>query len=66
MTEKELEALIEKKIEEKLSGSGSVASKSLAAEFEEAKAKGITDGSRPQGYVTREQCAAMALRASKK
>jgi len=28
-------------------------------------AKGITDGSRPKGYLTREEGAAMALKASK-
>jgi hypothetical protein len=41
------------------------ASASLQAEFSEAKAVGITDGTRPQGLATREQVAAMALRAIK-
>lgn len=35
----------------------------LAPEFQEAKARGITDGSRPGAYVTRAQAAVMALRA---
>lgn len=35
-------------------------------ELEEAKAAGITDGQRPQGYAKREEVAAMVLRALKK
>ncbi len=37
----------------------------LAPEFQEAKAKGITDGTNPGSFVTRAQAAVMALRASK-
>ena len=36
------------------------------AEIEAAKARGITDGSRPQGFATREEVAVMVLRAMKK
>jgi len=35
-------------------------------ELDEAKAAGITDGQRPQGYAKREEVAAMVLRALKK
>lgn len=38
-------------------------SSALAAEVEEAKAMGITDGSRPSAFCTRAQCAAMVKRA---
>lgn len=38
-------------------------SSALAAEVEEAKALGITDGSRPSAFCTRAQCAAMVKRA---
>lgn len=41
-------------------------SPTLAKEFSEAKAAGITDGSRPNAYCTRAQAAAMVLRASKR
>lgn len=42
-----------------------VASDALSAEFKEAKTKGITDGTMPQSFATREQVAAMILRAVK-
>ena len=38
-------------------------SSALAVEVEEAKALGITDGSRPSAFCTRAQCAAMVKRA---
>lgn len=41
-------------------------SPALAAEFQEAKAKGITDGSSPGAFCTRAQAAVMTLRAGKK
>lgn len=40
-------------------------SKVLKPTWDEAKTKGITDGSRPQGYATREQVIAMVIRAVK-
>lgn len=44
----------------------SVSSPELAAEFEEAKKQGITDGSNPCAFATRCQAAVQALRAQKK
>ena len=41
-------------------------SPALAAELQEAKAKGITDGSSPGAFCTRAQAAVMTLRAAKK
>jgi hypothetical protein len=41
-------------------------SPALAAEFQEAKKKGITDGTGPCAFATRAQAAVMTLRASKK
>lgn len=41
-------------------------SPALAAEFQEAKTKGITDGTGPCAFATRAQAAVMTLRASKK
>ena len=38
----------------------------VAKEFTEAKALGITDGSRPKALCTREEAAVMALRAAKR
>ena len=37
----------------------------LAPELAEAKARGITDGTRPNAFCTRAQAAAMVLRAGK-
>ena len=45
---------------------GRSVSPALAAEVEEAKAMGITDGSRPSAFCTRAQAAAMVKRAIKK
>ena len=41
-------------------------SPALAAELQEAKAKGITDGNNPGAFCTRAQAAVMTLRATKK
>lgn len=41
-------------------------SPALAAELEEAKARGITDGKNPGAFCTRAQAAVMTLRAAKK
>lgn len=46
-----------------LRGENTQVSGALAAEWEQAKALGITDGTRPGGYATRAQAAVMALRA---
>lgn len=61
MTEERVRAIVR----EMLAGKDTTASKALQEEFSEAKAKGITDGSRPGGYATREQVAAMVLRSMK-
>lgn len=66
ITEKELEKLIEKKIGEVLDGKDTKPSAWAKAELAEAVKAGITDGSRPRGYATREETAAMVLRASNK
>lgn len=47
-----------------LKGAGTEPSGWAAAELEEAVAAGITDGSRPRGYATREEAAIMVKRAS--
>lgn len=65
MTEAELNARIDERIKAALKGADTTVSTSLKEEFEAAKAAGITDGTRPGGYVTREQSAVMAYRASK-
>lgn len=54
-----------KLIKEVLAGADSKPSDWAKSELEEAKAKGITDGTRPGGYATREQVASMILRATK-
>lgn len=65
MTKQELEQLIDERVEAILAGKGSEVSSWAAKEFAEAKALGITDGSRPKGYSTREETAAMVLRSIK-
>lgn len=65
MTKAELSALIDEKIEAALAGTKTTASSALRAELAEAKSAGITDGTRPGGYATREQVAAMVLRGIK-
>ena len=47
-----------------LKGAGTEPSGWAAAELEEAVAAGITDGTRPRGYATREEAAIMVKRAS--
>lgn len=49
-----------------LKGAGTDPSGWAADELEEAVAAGITDGSRPRGYATREEAAIMVLRAAGK
>ncbi len=63
MTKKEIELLIDQKLNERLSGEGKPAP-TWAQEFlKEAEALGISDGSRPAGYVTRAECMTMAVHA---
>ncbi len=52
-------------IKEVLAGKDSKPSAWAEKELQEAKQKGITDGSRPGGYATREEVAAMTIRATK-
>ena len=59
------EAEVKKIVMDILNGAKSTNSDSLKDEWQEAKDLGITDGSRPQGYATREQVAAMIVRATK-
>lgn len=65
MTEKEIREIVKATVSEMLTGADSKPSAWAEAELAEAVSKGITDGTRPKGYVTREQAAIMALRASK-
>ena len=66
MTEKEMIALVDKRIADKLNGIGTKPSEWAEAELAEAVTLGITDGSRPTGYATREEAAVMVLRAIKR
>ena len=65
MTEKEMIALIDKRITEKLNGADSKPSEWAETELAEAVTLGITDGQRPQGYAKREEVAAMMVREHK-
>lgn len=64
LTEAQVRKLFEQLWLEKLADSSPVPD-SLAAEFAQAQAAGITDGSRPNAPCTRAQAAVMALRAKK-
>ena len=66
MTEKEMIALIDKRIADKLNGADSKPSEWAETELAEAVTLGITDGQRPQGYATRQEAAIMVLRAVKR
>lgn len=61
MTKDEVIAIVK----EVLSGDGTKVSGWATEELAEAVKLGITDGTRPQGYATREESAIMALRSSK-
>lgn len=56
---------VEKIVAEMLAKNGTQPSKWAEKTWAEAKAKGITDGTRPQGFATREEVAAMILKAGK-
>lgn len=62
----DLEKMIDARIEKMLAGKDTKPSDWAKKELAEAVAAGITDGTRPGGYATREQVAAMVLRATKK
>lgn len=64
-TRSDLEKLIDERIKIALEGKNTKPSDWAKTELAEAVAAGITDGTRPGGYATREQVAAMVLRATK-
>lgn len=61
MTKEELKAFIETTV--RGMGIGKPASTWAMAQFNDAQSKGITDGSNPLAYATRQEAAIMALRA---
>ena len=63
MTEKELRALIKEVVGDILKGEDTTVSGWVTDEMATAKAKGISDGSRPGGYATRQEVVAMIVRA---
>ena len=65
LTRAEIIELIDNRLEVALKGYNTKPSKWAEPIIKEAKEKGITDGSRPKGYMTREEGAAMALKAVK-
>lgn len=65
MTKDEVQKMIEKSVQEALKGSQTKVSEWFEEEYAEAKDAGITDGTRPGGYATREQTAVMIIRAVK-
>lgn len=66
MTKDEIVKLIDERIKVALRGDDTKPSSWAEKELEAAKAHGITDGSRPQGYATRQEAAIMVERALKK
>ena len=66
MTKEELIKLIDERIKVVVEGANTQPSSWAKNEMEEAKAMGITDGSRPQGFAKRQEVVAMVLRAIKK
>lgn len=65
LTESETRRIIKEEIEEILKGKGTQVSDWAKDEWAEAIASQITDGTRPKGYATREEVAAMILRAER-
>ena len=66
LTREETIKLIDERLEAVLKGYNSKPSNWAKEILKEAVEEGITDGTRPKGYLTREEGAAMALKASKK
>lgn len=66
MTTAEIEKLIDERIKKILLGEGTLPSAWAKKELEAAKENGITDGSRPLGYATRQEVACMVYRALEK
>lgn len=65
MTEQELKNFIDQALRTALNGTNAEASSWAASSWAAATSKGIVDGKRPQGYVTREQAVLMIERALK-
>lgn len=65
MTEQELKEIIKKEIKSELTGADTKPSAWAKEDWEKATQKGITDGTRPKGFVTREQAVTMIERATK-
>ncbi len=65
MTKQELIALIDERLTDRLTGENTKPSAWAADELAAAIAAGITDGSRPRGYSTREETAVMVERLRK-
>lgn len=65
MTKEEVIKLIDERVKMVLNGDGTEPSSWAMKEFAEAKELGITDGSRPLGYATRQEAAIMVKRAAK-
>lgn len=65
MTEEKVREIVKEVVREILRGDGTAVSDTLAPELAEAVEKGITDGTRPGGYATRAQVAAMVVRATR-
>jgi len=63
MTEEHIRAIVTQTVGEMLKGQNTVPSSWAKTEWEKAIEAGITDGTRPRGYVTREEAAIMAQRA---
>lgn len=66
MSKEEIQALVDARIKAILSGDNTVPSDWAKEELSAAMADGITDGSRPGGYATREEAAVMVERLYRK
>jgi len=66
MTKEEIETIVSNKITEILQGNNTDCSEWAKTEFDKAITAGITDGTRPLGYATRQECAIMVSRAINK
>lgn len=66
MSKEEIQALVDARIKEILSGDKTVPSQWAKEELGAAISDGITDGSRPGGYATREEAAVMVERLYRK
>lgn len=66
MTEAEIRKIISEELKKIITGSGNTPSTWAKPEWDKGKALGITDGTRPQGLLTREQGISMIVRALNK